>query len=171
MNILNLLTNLAGNSLEIRDTIIKQPLFSDLLQAVKTYIVKDDFAEYAWIFKIFLRGDMDDRSFPEFQIATKILRLVSTIFTNTFNHESIFECGLAIYFYLLPKTDQEDRELEVFNSEGLIRQIKICLFESSFPMKVVLPILQVLSLLASASVSITNGIFSDDSDIEVLRVD
>lgn len=164
----HVLSNLAGSSIEARDLIISQPFFSDLMRVLKVHLIKDDYLDYCWILRIFMRGVQDDhRSYPKLEVATSMLEIISKVFVDTFHPDILMECSSSFLHYLEPNEDQQERNHLFTHMSNLVYHLNRCLYESNLQLKVAKQLLQVLNRLCQGSETTIQELFSNETDLRV----
>ena len=168
LNFAYVLGNLAGDSLQTRDLLMNHAVFDVFISKMPLNIVKENFSEFSWVIRLFLRGN-DDRNYPSIEITKKLVKIVAEIFKSSYDPGVIFESGWSLCFFLNCNIDKQER-IDWIISLDILHHLGKCLFELNFTLKPLLPLLFILEKLAEGSEHQVVSVFNNDSDIEVKSV-
>lgn len=166
LNMVYIIANLAGNSLEARDLLISHPMFEIFLARLPSHAVLDTFRELSWVIRLLLRGDSSPSSFPPIDIGKQLVMIASKIFNYTNDLETLYEAGWAIYFFLSCDFDQIERR-EFIVEQSIFLHLSKCLFEFNYPVRAIAPLVHILEKMSEGPEEIVERVFNEETDIEV----
>ncbi len=165
-NVARILANLAADYPENRDIIIKHPVFEQI------YILSDKLNDkkseetLCFTFMTFLRGKSEN-TFPPIEAGKLLVNKLMNYFINYHSSEMAYAAAIGIIYFLQPEYDASERALFVANS-GLMPIIKERINSFSISVKVALPMIRILTLMASVDTPEIAAIFNDKKTIDSL---
>jgi hypothetical protein len=167
VNMAYVISNLAANSLSMRDRLIHHPLFEVFLRKLPKFAVIDSLKDLSWVLKILLRGErVEPLTHPPLEIAKSMINILAVIFKGTLDPLAILESSTGMSCFLRAGSDDQER-IEFLLQQDILPHIGKCLFEFTMPSKATLPLLQILEVFAGSSEHIAIKVFSEVGFIEV----
>lgn len=168
VNMAYVISNLAANSLEARDTIIRHPLFAVFLGKLPMFAVTSSLKDFGWVLKILMRGEKDEpMTHPPLEIGKAIIKILTVIFKGSVEPNTVLECGTGMSCFLRAGTDTQER-CEFLLQQDILTHLGRMLFDYTMPSKCTFPLLQILEVFADCPEHISVKVFSEVGFIEVL---